>query len=238
MDPVLLNILSALSIGVMIFIMSLLKSGYIKALVYSLPIPITLALVATGGTIDETNVTGLLLVCGFLWMVWALNKAGINLYVADIVSAITYVGVGFIAVTYLAISFQLAVAIYAIVWGVFVWRYKHVVQNSKVKNVRHLNPFVKLPIVSTIAYVLLNFKSFLAGVIVTFPFSGVFAVLESRNTLRTLAATFTRNSFAILIFFITIYLLSDQLLAVRILVGWCVYLVALFAISKLIRYEH
>lgn len=48
MSDLVQNIIAALIIGLIIAVMAVIKNIQIKALVYSLPIPITAALIATG----------------------------------------------------------------------------------------------------------------------------------------------------------------------------------------------
>ncbi len=230
-----LNLVSAVAIGLIIFIMSLLKAGYLKALVYSLPIPITIALVATDGHVNATNVIGLFILSIFLWAVHWLVKRGTNIYVADVIASVAYIIVGYLAVTYIHISFFASVLVYMGAWLVFVILYRHSTE-GKMKVAPAVKPIIKLPVVTTLAYILLSLKSYLAGIVVTFPFSGVFAVVESRHTLKTLAAVFTRNSIAILGLFVMMFYLDAMNLGVRILIGWVAYLAILWIVTRVVKY--
>lgn len=231
------NLVSAAAIGTIIFVMSLLKSGYLKALVYSLPIPITIALVATNGRINTSNVIGLALLTLFLWSVYWLVKRRMNIYLADIAASALYIGLGYGAIKLIHIPFIISVIIYLLVWIIFTVTHKHRNEQS-IKLVSKLPPLTKLPIVTALAFLLLSLKNLLAGVVVTFPYSGVFAVVESRSTLLTLAATFTRNSIAILAMFITMFYLNSLVLGIRIALGWIVYVVVLISVSKVAKYFH
>ena len=71
----------------------------------------------------------------------------------------------------------------------------------------------------------------------TFPFSGVFAVIESRDSLRILAALFTRNSIAVLAMFITMHYLVDEQLVVRLLSGLVVYSIVLGLLMRFIKFK-
>jgi hypothetical protein len=232
-----LNIISAIAVGIIILIMALLKSGYLKALIYSLPIPITIALIATGGTVNETNIIGLFLLILYLWLMVFLVKRGMNVYVADIVAVIAYVVVGYVAITYIKLPFEVTLIIYAIFWVLYAILYRHKV-SREVKSSKRLNPVVKFPIVTITSFILFSLKSYLSGVVVTFPFSGVFAVIESRGTLRTLAAMFTGNSIGILALFGVVYYLGSTNLVVKILAGWASYFVIVFVVGKVVKYVH
>lgn len=235
MDDIFLNIISAAAIGLIIFTMSLLKRGHLKALVYSLPIPITIALVATNGHVNETNVIGLIILCLFLWATyWQVNRS-VNIYLADILASIGYVAIGYIAISYIKASFLAASLVYLITWLLFILFYRHEAE-KKTELPAKIQPILKLPVVTLLAFVLLSLKSHLAGIVVTFPFSGVFAVVESRRTLRTLAAVFTRNSIAILALFLAMYYLDSINFGLRILAGWLVYLGVLMITIKIVKY--
>lgn len=234
MNDIIFNSLFALVIGIVIAIIASVKSTKMKALIYSLPIPMTLALIATGGHVDTSHLLGLLLVALFLWLVTLLKSKGIHIILADIVSAIAYVGAGYILVTYTDIPFFVAVIGYALLWLLFIVFYREKKFKESRKNSAKISPIIKFPIVSAVAFLLLNLKSLLSGVIVTFPFSGVFAVIETQNMLRTLSATFARNSLGILVFFVAMYLTDGLNLAVRLLIGWGVYLLVLKLITRFV----
>lgn len=237
MHLTLVNTVSALAISLIIYCMAVVKSSRVKALVYSLPIPITIALIATGGKVDSSNIIGLLLLCLFLWLVRLLYVYKLPLLAADVTSAVLYVVVGFALIKGISLSFGVVCLAYTVLWLVFVLIYrpsKEVQREAPQK----IKPVPKAVIVFALALVLLTLKSYLAGVVVTFPFSGVFAVVEGKNILKTLAAVFSRNSLAILIFFITFYSIHSKTgLWPALLLGWVVYAIALSVITKVIPYQ-
>jgi hypothetical protein len=227
------NIISAIVIGIIIAVMASVASSKLKALIYSLPIPITVALIATGGDVNVTHIIGLVLITLFLWTVKTLYTRGVNIYVADVVATGLYIAGGYFAIGFFKMPFFVAVVLYAIGWAVFMTLYRNHPPSRKSKSNTTIRPIVKLPIVSLFAFILLNLKSYLSGIIVTFPFSGVFAVVEGRGILRTLAATFTRNSIAILMMFVTIYLFGSADLFLKLVAGWIVYIITLRAVSTI-----
>ena len=237
MDHVLLNSISAIAIGLIIFVMSLQKSGSVKALIYSLPIPITIALIATDGVINTTNVIGLFLICLFLWSVFFFVKRGINIYVADVIAVAMYIGIGYVAIGLVHASFETMALLFIVAWMAFVTLYRHHPGRKLKRKPNKVSPLLKLPVVTVMAYILFGLKAILGGVIVTFPFSGVFAVIESRDSLRILAALFTRNSIAVLAMFITMHYLVDEQLVVRLLSGLVVYSIVLGLLMRFIKFK-
>ncbi|MCA9337341.1 hypothetical protein KC951_01380 [Candidatus Saccharibacteria bacterium] len=229
----LLNLVSAVLIGAIIGAMALIKKPRTKALVYSLPFPITIALIATHGKVDESNIIGLFLLSGFLWLVYWLYTKGFSIYLADIISAALYVLIGYFLIKTMPTGFVLLTILYLAFWFLFVLLYrKH--EEEEVKHRPHkIKPLYKTVIVTPLAFLLLALKSQLAGIVVTFPFSGVFAVVEGQYILRTLAAIFTRNSIAILALFVTIYCTVDAIgFWYSIVAGWISYIAILLFVSK------
>ena len=231
------NVVSAIAIGLIIATMAYIKNSHLKALVYSLPIPITIALVATGGKVNITNIVGLFLLSLFLWFVWLLNDRGINVFVADIIAALSYVLGGYVVIKHINIPFYLGVFLYLVIWFSFLILYRNRVVIEKKKQDPKIKPEIKGVIVTVLAYFLLSLKTYLSGIIVTFPFSGVFAVIEGKHILETLASVFSRNSIAILMMFVTIYTLGKVNLGLKIIAGWIVYIIVLKLVINFIPFK-
>lgn len=231
------NLIMAAAIAIIIAIIAIVKNPKIKAIVYGLPIPITLALIATQKEVDGSHIIGLFLLTGFLWLVYWLFKFGANIVLADIFSAIIYASAGYFLLKIIPIEnfYSLAIA-YFVFWILFAIFIEHTpVSENEKREVKKINPFLKMTVVFPLAFALLYLKGLLVGVVVTFPFSGVFVVVETRKYLKTIAWEFTKNSsISILIFLIVIHILSSQLgLYASIFIGWIVYLTTLKLISKL-----
>ncbi len=228
----LFNVIMALVIAVIIVVISILKNPMAKAIVYSLPIPITLALIASQKEVDESHIAGLFLLTGFLWLVNTLHKRGVGILSSDILSTLTYVIIGYWTIKLIPHgSFYLSAAVYFLFWVAFMSKYKFV-KTGNIEKERGPNMTIKGVLIFSIALALLSAKDVLMGIVVTFPFSGVFAVIEMQRNLEILAAEWTKNSLAVLCFFITIHLLSGILgIYLAIFLGWVVYLIVL----KLIR---
>ncbi len=229
----LLNLVSALMIGVIIGFMASIHDPKLKAMVYSLPFPATIALIATHGNVTSNVIIGLYLLNGYLWAVYILkNSFKINVLIADILSAIMYIAIGYLLIHSLHVSFVTICISYSVIWLLaVVLLHRHPIAEA-VSPRSAIPPYQKATSTFLISTVLFGLKDSLAGIVVSFPFSGVFAVIEAKNYLATLARIFLRNSIAILALFITIHALhSFSILAVRLLVGWLAYLIVL----KLVR---
>ena len=219
-------------IALVIVLIASVKDNRLKAFIYSLPFPITAALFATKISINSSHIVGLLLLNLFLWSVFYLyKKLKISIIFSDFLCSIGYVVLGFIFVKLFTIGFWEASSLYFIVWMIFIIRYRQIREKSK----RNKLPLtIKGTTVFLIALILLYLKSFLSGVVVTFPFSGVFAVWEVREAINTLAGEFTKNSLAILVFFIAIKIFSQYTgYYSSIGLGWLFYIPLIFGLQKI-----
>lgn len=224
------NIVMAMAIALIIVIISAVKNPMIKTIIYSLPIPITLALIASQKGVNSTHIIGLFLLVGFLWLVNWMRKTNANIFVADIISAAAYIATGYSLIRLVqdkSIPFTLLSFLYLLLWMTFMFFGKHKVKNVPGKK-RKVNIVIKGVSIFLIATLLLTLKDVLKGIVVTFPFSGVFAVIEMQDHLHTLASEFTKNSIAILVFFIIVYAVMPGLnIYPAIFLGWAGYLLTL-----------
>lgn len=228
------NLLMALIIAIIIGLIAKAKSDRAKNLIYSLPIPITLALIATRKDVEGSHVIGLFLLTGFLWLVCFLRSRGWPILIADVFAALTYATVGYFAVKPVVSGHKVFLVLslgYALFWIAFMKLYQFKAPDKTAG--KGINILAKGGLVFIIALGLLTAKDALQGVVVTFPFSGVFAVVEMRHKLESLAADWTRNSLAVVFFFTAIHFLAVSCgTHIAIALGWVVYFFTLKAIRK------
>lgn len=230
MNVLLFNLVMAVAIAVIITAISIIKNPILKTIVYSLPIPITLALIATQQGVEGSHIFGLFLLVGFLWLVHWLRKARVNVFVADIISALIYVVLGYVFVqmdSWGRDLFILLSIMYPLFWAGYMLLRRNRNEDMPA-TADKVSVATKGFLVFVIASLLLTMKDLLKGVVVTFPFSGVFAVIEMRGKLHTLAAEFTKNSIAIWAFFMIVYIAMPTFsIYTAIVLGWTGYLVTL-----------
>jgi hypothetical protein len=227
-----MTIIMAGIIAIVITFMSKIQNGKLKAVIYSLPLPISLSLLAIGTQVESNHITGLILLAGFLWSTYFLYvKCHQSILMSDVISAVIYIIIGYATKETSRIDFWWMFFAYSILWFIFL-NFYHPKQEFGTKS--STNIIIKGSTVFITSFVLLSLKSFLSGFIVTFPYSGIFAVKESKDTLYSLAAEFTKNSIAILIFFATIKISFEKLgLPISIGLGWIIYLPTLWIVQRL-----
>ena len=235
MSSVAANLLSALAISAVISFMALLKGSKARALVYSLPIPITTALIATGGKVDRFSIIGIALVTGFLWGMYVLHqRLSWNILLADVLLAAVYVVAAYLLAKTVTVPFIIVAVGYLLLWVVAMQRLREARAAHQQTAQKAAPVWAKAIVVFGLAYALFTLKIYLATFVVTFPYSGVFAVYEGRKMLHILAIVFTRNSIAIWVFFIAYHTLNPNLDKWLVLaMSWAAYGVALVAVTKL-----
>ncbi len=227
------DLLMAIAIAAIIGLMAAIKNSKVKAIIYGIPIPITIAFLTTNKIVNSTHIIGLILLTFFIWLTYFFhNKKNIHILASDFISALTYILISFPLLRFFSnVNFSLISIIYFSLWFTYMnFFYK---TKNPIKTESKISPLVKVIVVLPIAYSLFKLSSLLKGVIVTFPFSGVFAVIESQNNLYTLATEFTKNSIAILILLIMLKVLLPYFgLISSLLISWIIYFIVFTTIQK------
>jgi hypothetical protein len=215
-------LLSAGAITIIICLMVVLKIPTARALVYSLPIPITIALIDTGAHVDSFNVIGIALLGAFLLGMLLLHgQLGWNIVLVDVLLATAYVLAAYLLSRLISPSFAVAAVAYGALWILVMLKLNALEPLPPGPTNRRAPIWVKAILVFGMAYALLSLRRYFAAFVVTFPYSGVFAVYEGRTMLPLLAATFFRNSLAILALFAAVVSLRPYTAEwAALLIGW------------------
>jgi hypothetical protein len=230
-----LNLISAIAIGLVVFGLAILPSVRAKALLYVFPIPISIGLIATQGKITASNLMGVMLVWVFMWMVKTLvTRARFNIIAADIVAALAYIALGYTLVRLVHLQFWIVLIVFIIVWAVLVgWMHAHPLHDKPFKP-SNLSPVAKGSIAAIVSYGIYSVQHILAGIVVTFPYNGIFAVVEVRHHLASFSRAVIRNTVALGAMFTSMYFLqSDLSLALNLLVGWISFGIVVFFAKRI-----
>jgi len=234
MNDLTVNLLSALAVSVIISAMARVRSQKVKAILYTLPFPITIALIGSHSIATSLSIVGLMLTAGFLWGCYVFHtKLRANILAVDVVLAVLYVTAAYALVQLLNVSFWPMVGLYCVGWAVLMWRFSKRTFSFVDKGKSPTNPYIKALIVFSIAFGLFSAHQYLAAFVVTFPYNGVFAVFENRYGLLPQAALFTRNSLALLAYFVANYSVgAHSSPAIRYACSWLAFGVVLVAVNK------
>lgn len=209
----------------------------LKAILYSLPFPITIALIGSNSIATSLSISGLTLTAGFLWGCYFLHtKLKINVLLVDIVLSVLYVAVAYALAHSLKISFWAMLAIYSSGWAILMVIFRNITFKYKKVAPSKTNAYLKALIIFVIAFGLFSMHQYLAAFVVTFPYNGVFAVYENEYGLLPQAALFTRNSLALGAYFTANYLVGTHYSApTRYAASWMAFGIVLITVNKLVK---
>ena len=170
-----------------------LRSPRAKSLAYSLPLPFTAGLVASGQEIDATHIMGVAMVWGYPWLVWLLcRRVQLNVIAADAAALAAYLGASLLSARLVPAGGSAAgtAAFWAGLAALLAGGLAALTVPCRPEP-GHRSPLpaaVKVPGVFLLVAGIVLLKNPLRGFMPTFPFVTVFTVYEARNCLHTIAA--------------------------------------------------
>lgn len=236
MSDLTINLLSALAVSGIITAMAGVHSQKLKAILYTLPFPITIALIGSNSVATSLTLLGLILTGSFLWGCYFLHyKLGLKVLYADAILAILYVVAAYILAQSVNVSFWIMFTIFVSAWLLLMALFKKTTFSYRSHAPVKTNLWLKAITVFVIAFALFSAHQYLAAFVVTFPYNGVFAVYENKAGLLPQAALFTRNSLALAAYFLANYLVGTQYAApVRYAASWLAFGIVLIMVNWLI----
>ncbi|MGC4814515.1 hypothetical protein ACLQ29_28625 [Micromonospora sp. DT228] len=245
-----MTVQAVLLVTAVVWAVSLIRSVRMRALVYSLPLPMTLALVSTGHQVQGAQLLGVLgLNLFFVVVAVTHHRLHWPILIADAAGIIGYVALsaGLLAVP---VPFWPALAGTVALWAVtmLVLRRQHpatttpratvpqagAVPPSTVPQVRAgppvgEGPRTRLPAAAKLLVILVGatftglLGELLRAMVVTFPYSGVLVAIEGRRDLVAFTRHFARNSLALVGFLAAYHVWQDTSTAAALAAGWVAF---------------
>jgi hypothetical protein len=197
------NLVSALVVTAVVGTVALIRAPRWRALVYSLPLPMTVVLATTGLTVDGTAVLGVVALVGFFVVVAGLHtRLGWPILAADVTGVAAYVAVGAVLPDGLPV-----VPVLAVVGGgwlvLLVIAGRPAARTGPTELATRPGPLAaaaKLVAVFAAALLMVSLGGLLGGLVVTFPYAGVLVAVEVRAHLSEFTRHFARTAFALVAF--------------------------------------
>lgn len=226
---------AASAIGVMIYLLTVVRGVRAKGLLFVFPVMITIGLVATQGRVDASNVVGVALIWVFLGVTYVVQLAWEgHIFVADALGVAAYVGLGAVIASGALTDFRTAVVLVTTAWAVMVWWFHRHPSEEGPARLSVMPPWVKALVAGGASAAILSTYPLIAGMVVTFPYQGLFAVVEVRDNLGVFCRVVVRNSLAVVAMFVTMHALGDHVsLFVGLLAGWLTFAIVLSAVIRL-----
>ncbi|MET7376875.1 hypothetical protein [Micromonospora arida] len=247
---------AVLLVTAVVWAVSVIRSVRLRALVYSLPLPMTLALVSTDYRVDGAQLLGVLGLNLFFvtvavthhqlrWPILLADGAGIGVYVA--------LSAGLLAVP---VPFEAALAGMLVLWlaAMLLLRRRArshastpaagrpaavgseaAVETSSDVRPEGLPALLKLVVIFVGAILTALLGAVLRGMVVTFPYSGVLVAVEARRELREFSRHFARNSLALVGFLTAYHYLQDVSSALALGAGWVAFALVAAALHLPLR---
>ncbi|GIE95565.1 hypothetical protein Ari01nite_30300 [Paractinoplanes rishiriensis] len=221
----------------MVWAIGLIRPVRVRALVYSLPIPMTLVL--AGGTVrvDGAQVVGVLLLVAFLAVTAFLHVR----MKAPAVLAVVTAAAGYVLVAWaLPARLPLLPCLLAVagLWlvGVLV-RPTPEFERPAPPPLSWPVAAAKLTAVLAASFSMVWLGGLLAGLVVTFPYSGVLVAVEVRRELVAFTWAFTRTAIGLVGFIGGFAAAQEHGTAAGLAAGWLAYAVCAAAVHRLSRSE-
>lgn len=227
-------VLAVISITAVVWIVMSVRSSRLQAAIYSFPIPMTIALLATSNRDPAGAFLGVPLLASFLFII-ALLVHRTGRIVAVLAALIVYIAVAAAIHRWVDLGAGTALAMAVALLAVFAVIARRVARNAR--PVEKSRPgaleYAAVPVVTAATWAL---GSVLGPFVVTFPFSGVPTTLALRSGHRAFAVGFTAQTWLILGFLVLMHVLDAVLpLPAALAAGWLFFLAGTAAMTALLR---
>lgn len=213
-------LVAAVTVTLTVWVVSLIRSVRWRALVYSLPIPITMMSIATPFHVDGGELLGVVALNAFFVVVAVLHvRVGLHIVVADLAGVLVYLGLSRLIAVFEPLPLPPVLAVVGALWAVATVLFPPGPDEAAGPATR-LGPMAKLGAAAGGSLLMVAVGRHLKGLVVTFPYSGVLVVLETRHDLERFTRHFTRNSIGLVAFFTACHLLREQGRPAALAAGW------------------
>ncbi|MFW5884566.1 MAG: hypothetical protein ACOCVW_03715 [bacterium] len=183
-----LDILLILGVSGLVTIVAFVNEPRVKALVFSLPIPFTLANLSLGAPIGASHAAGVLNLLLFLNLArWLHTGARVPIVPTIVISAGVYIGIGAALNAAIPDTPTAFWVVYAVVVVVAVTLLRRMPDRREPRHRSELPVPIKFLAVAGVVTLVVILKGVLGGFMTTFPLAGVTTVYETRKSLWTLS---------------------------------------------------
>ncbi|WP_326557072.1 hypothetical protein [Micromonospora sp. NBC_01796] len=213
---------TVLLVAAVVWSVSLIRSVRWRAFVYSLPLPMTVALAGTGFPVDGTQVLGVVaLNLFFLTVTVAYHRFKVPILLADLLGLAVYLGLSAALLQVAPLPFVPVLVGVLGLWSVVMLLLPRWAGPLPPAPQRHPLPaLLRLPVILAGSTVAVLLGQQLRGMVVTFPYSGVLVAIESRRDLAEFSRHFVGNSLALVGFLAGYHWLESGPLPVALAGGW------------------
>jgi hypothetical protein len=197
---------TVLLVAAVVWLVSLIRSVRWRAFVYSLPLPMTIALAGSDFPVDGSQLLGVVgLNLFFLTVTVCHHRLRLPILLADLLGLAVYLGLSAALLRVAPLPFVPVLVGVVGLWLVVMLLLRRWAGPLPPAPRRHPLPaLLRLPVILAGSTVAVLLGEQLRGMVVTFPYSGVLVAIESRRDLVEFSRHFVGNSLA-LVGFLTGY---------------------------------
>jgi hypothetical protein len=230
-----MTLLTGAVVTVVVWAVSLVGSVRLRALIYSLPLPISLVLLTTHLRVGAQHLVGVVLLNVFVATVaWVHHRLRWHILLADLAGIVAYVAGSWAILRAGRLPFVPVLAATITLWVIVVALDQQLARRRPVRTQplqartapgrSALRTLGQLLVLALGALAMVGLGQYLQGMVVTFPYSGVLIVIETRRDLVEFRAHFARNSIALLAFVTAYYFTQDVSRYLAVTAGWAALL--------------
>jgi hypothetical protein len=230
------ELILASAVTLIILAITAVRTARLRAVISTLPIPITILLLGTGGVVNSTHPFSLLLIVLFLIIIWVLHKKfDQNIIVSIAAATTTYIVMGLINQLVIRVPFVVVYGSMVAGWLAWIaWQPLSHIQPHPAPVSMTLTSYAKRGgIVFFLTYLLLGIREHILGASVTFPINSIFTAYIMRDSLLYFINEIVRNFIGIINFFGIIYLMQGH--ASRLTsftVAWILCVACIYTVSN------
>jgi hypothetical protein len=226
-----MNVATCLVITAVVWSISLIRSVRLRALIYSLPLPMTTVLAFGSSNVDGAQLVGMFLLNAFFAVVALLHlRLRWPILLADAAGVACYIGVAALTAE---IDWPYVATLAAVL---ALWLTATILLPPSRERVMAspstMPKAAKLVVVFTSSAVAVGLGGLLGGFVVTFPYSGILVAVETRRELAEFARRFARNSIGMVMFLVA-YHFSTGSVAGRLAWSWVAFAACMAVLQTL-----
>ncbi|MFP8961783.1 hypothetical protein ACLIYP_14660 [Streptomyces nanhaiensis] len=208
-----------------VWAVSMIRPVRWRALVYSLPLPMTVVLLTTGVRVDSGQLLGVTALYAFFGVTAVLHaRCGWHILAADAAGVIAYLLLSRAFTLLPVLPFVPVLIAVCTLWLAVTAMLPPRTDRPAGPAPPRPRALVKLGTAASGALLMVGAGRFLKGLVVTFPYSGILTAIESRHDLGNFTRHFVRNSVCLFAFFTAGHLVQDHGRAAAIAAGWLAHL--------------
>lgn len=191
MNPLLVGALLTTYVALLSLVVGALPSTRLRAVVYSIPIPMSMLSMLGPELIEPNVIFGLIVNASFFWCVAAGDRTRFPRWLSTLLATLVYIGISWLMAGYIHLSLFLAVGLSIGLW-VALQPIVRRIPSHRVSPVTPIGPR-RLLIVFLTATGAVSIAGVLGPFVVTFPFTGITMALTYPGSTVPFARTFWLN---------------------------------------------